>query len=697
MSEATRQSEIAKEQEHVDRVYARLETLRAEAERRHRAGFALADVRTPGSLVERDAMVYYTARRLRMLDSEYEGLVFGRLDLANGEVRYIGRMGLRDENHEPLVIDWRAPAAAPFYQATPEEPLGVVRRRLIRCVGGKVVDISDDLLDASADMPVVGEGALIAELARARGERMRDIVATIQREQDAAIRAPATGVTLIEGGPGTGKTAVALHRAAYLLYRDRRRFEGAGVLFVGPSATFMSYVDRVLPSLGEEAAELRALGEMVDGMRSDRFDPPALAALKGSSRMCRFLARAVRDEPPGAPTQLRIVYGGEVLRLREDDLAALRRELHARIRQPNAGGIEVRRALLAALWEARPEDVTWHPRRFAEEILSRDEFAQFVHAWWPIVAPAEVLGWLSDVERVRRAGAGWLDEQQCQALAESWAGAPGDLSVADVALVDELRALLGKPPAVRRPRSEEAVPSTVAERYYGAPQRQPWPENYDEYAHVVVDEAQDLSPMQWRMVGRRGQFASWTVVGDAAQSAWPIPGEAARARDEILRTKQSRRFLLTKNYRNSAEIFELAADVIRRFTPDADLPEAVRRTGVEPERRVVDAAALEAAVRDAVFGLLDVVEGTVGVITPAARAKAVADCLHGVPTRVQVVDSIRCKGMEYDGVVVVTPEEIMKESPMGGRVLYVALTRATQRLITVGTVEWVATLPQPAG
>ncbi|MGE5829496.1 MAG: UvrD-helicase domain-containing protein, partial [Micromonosporaceae bacterium] len=274
---ASRHEEIVKEQGHVDRVYARLHTLRAEAERIQQEGYRLARARTPGSLVERDAMVYHAARRLRELDAEHEGIVFGRLDRHDGEVRHIGRLGLRDEEYEPLVIDWRAPGAAPFYQATATAPMGVVRRRVIRCQGPRVIDVEDDLLDIAAADPAVitavGDGALIASLARARGDRMRDIIATIQREQDEAIRAPAGGVTVIEGGPGTGKTAVALHRAAHLLYRDRRRYEGGGVLLVGPSPVFMSYVERVLPSLGEDTVDLRAVGEVLDGVRSDRLDP----------------------------------------------------------------------------------------------------------------------------------------------------------------------------------------------------------------------------------------------------------------------------------------------------------------------------------------------------------------------------------------------------------------------------------------
>ena len=714
MSEVTRQAEIAREQDHVDRVYSRLETLRAEAEQTRREGFRLARARTPGSLVERDAMVYHAARRLRALDAEYEGLVFGRLDLRDGEIRHVGRLGLRDLDHEPLVIDWRAPGAAAFYQATPEEPMGVVRRRVIRCVGPKVLDVEDDLLDveaargdASTAVTVVGDGALIATLARAKGRAMRDIVATIQREQDEAIRAPAAGVTLIEGGPGTGKTAVALHRAAHLLYRDRRRFEGGGVLLVGPSPVFMSYVERVLPSLGEDTVELRAVGEIVDGVKTDRLDPPSVAALKGSLRMRRLLQRAMREGPPDAPAELRIVYAGEVLRVRASALARVRRELHARVHHPNAAMREVRRALLEALWRARSEDMSWSANMFAEEVGDRPEFARFVRAWWPIVAPADVLGWLSDADLVAAAGRDWLAADECAALAASWANAPADLSVADVALVDELRVLLGEPPqpSARGSRNrsmgidnagdELRELSTVTDRHFTARERAPRPDNYDGYAHVLVDEAQDVSPMQWRMLGRRGSHASWTIVGDAAQSAWPNAAEAGRARDEALRGKQVRRFHLGTNYRNSAEIFDYAAGVVRRAVPDADLPNAVRRTGVPPEHRAVADGDLAAALADAVADLLAEVEGTVAVITPTARRDEAAAAVAGpiADGRVQVVDGMRSKGLEYDAVVVVAPDEIAAESPAGVRVLYVALTRATHRLITLRILPAASPLP----
>jgi DNA helicase IV len=316
LSDAVRDSEIAAEQVYLDRVYVRLDQLRITAAEVEKAGYSLARVGNFGALVERDAMVYHAARRRRALESEHDGLVFGRLDLGpegvsgadaaavepavpDGEVRYIGRLGLRDEQYESMVVDWRAPAAAPFYRATPADRMGVVRRRSIRSTGEKVVSIEDDLLDPAAappSMAVVGDGALLANLSRATGRGMKDIVATIQREQDDAIRSPASGITVVRGGPGTGKTAVALHRAAYLLYADRNRYESGGVLVVGPSDVFVGYVSRVLPSLGEDTATLRSLGQLVEPAMSRRRSPRSRA---------RCACSGCWAAPPAAPRRVR--------------------------------------------------------------------------------------------------------------------------------------------------------------------------------------------------------------------------------------------------------------------------------------------------------------------------------------------------------------------------------------------------------
>jgi RecA/RadA recombinase len=706
---SARDREIAVEQAHVDVVYARVDEMRAEAQALRDRGDQLAHgarneavFEQAAMLFERDVMVYHANQILRSLDAEHEGLVFGRLDDTSGETMYVGRLGVRDLNFDNLVTDWRAPAAAPFYQATAEQPMDVVRRRVIRSTGQSVVDIDDDLLMPEMrpeGMAVVGEGALMASLVRARGETMRDIVATIQKEQDEVIRAPWRGVTEITGGPGTGKTAVALHRVAYLLYRDRRRMGGSGVLVIGPSATFTSYISRVLPSMGEDSVELRAVGDLVDGVRSSHVDPAGVAAIKGSLRMRRVLKQAMRDAPPDAPEELRIVYKGQVLKLGSRELARVRRAIFSRGRPPNESRVDAAEALLEALWRHaesfRLEDGDEEAARARRvELLTdlgeRIDFHRFVVVWWRLLEPIELLRWLADRERLARAAGNLLSAAEVSALAASWANLDAGVSVADVALLDELRVLLGTPPKRRRRRPEQSVElRTWSERQAATPYRRP--PHYDEYSHIVVDEAQDLSPMQWRMIGRRGRYASWTTVGDPVQSAWPDPAEAAHARASALGPRATRRhFTLRTNYRNSAEIFALAAKVVGSVATQDQLPHAVRSTGIEPTIRVVNPAELTETIVSAAKELLAEVDGTIGVITSAARAATVASTVDGMdPERLRVVDGLEAKGLEYDAVVVVEPTELINESTTGPRTLYVALTRATQRLTVVTTdPEW---------
>ncbi|RKN51011.1 HelD family protein [Micromonospora endolithica] len=694
------EQEIAAEQRHLDRVYARLAELRRSAVRAEREGYRLARVGNFGALVERDAMVFHAAQRRHVLDAEYEGLVFGRLDLHDRQVLHVGRLGIRDQDAATLVVDWRAPAAAAFYQATPAEPLGVVRRRTIQSSRERVTRIEDDLLDPVAapdDMTVVGDGALLATLSKATGRGMRDIVATIQREQDEAIRSPGSGVTIVSGGPGTGKTAVALHRAAYLLYSDRRRYAGGGILVVGPSTVFVEYIASVLPSLGEDTATLHSLGTLFPGMRATRTDPPEVAAVKGSLRMRRVLERAARDAVPGGPTELRLLYRGELLRLDRRELDAIReRALHRGARRN-----EVRRVgfdgVFAALWaQARRLGVPRLPeqRAFEAEIAERPEFREFLKAWWPRLHPRHVLGWLAEADRLRRHAEGILSGREIRLLAEAYRSLDTEgLTIADIALLDELDELLGKPMKPARARRDPyqlaggvRELSTLGDRQRAAREAaRQRPEDYREYAHVVVDESQDVSPMQWRMIGRRGRLASWTVVGDPAQTAWTgDPQELTRARDQALGRRRRHQFTLTTNYRNSAEIFAVAAAEIRRLYPDLPLPTAVRSTGVHPVELAVPATELRTTVAEAAGALLAEVEGTVGVITPVPRRDEVAGWLGGLGgPRLQVVTSLEAKGMEYDGVVLVAPGEIRADPGSGVRTLYVALSRATQRLTTV--------------
>ncbi|MEV7097103.1 ATP-binding domain-containing protein [Amycolatopsis sp. NPDC051045] len=690
-----RRAEIAIEQAHVDRVYTRLDELRAQAEAMRTKGYEIgqgaqreAIFEQASMLFERDMMVYHANQTLQSLDAEYEGLVFGRLDDREGERTYVGRLGIRDAEFDNLVTDWRAPAAAAFYQATAEEPMDVVRRRVIRCSGQNVLDVDDDVLMADAvpeDMQIVGEGALMAALGRSRGEKMRDIVATIQKEQDEVIRAPWRGVTEITGGPGTGKTAVALHRAAYLLYRYRRQLGGAGVLVIGPSGVFTSYISRVLPSMGETNVELRALGEVLDGLEATRQDAAPLAAVKGSLRMRKVLLRALRDTPPEAPEEMRIVYRGEVLKLNARELEKIRRKAHTQGAPPNRSRIRAAEMLLDALAAKAEEHAKDDGRQLDRAELITDlgeriDFHRFLVVWWPVLYPAQILKWLGEEKRLASVAKGILNRREISMLAADFADRSRGWSIADVALLDELRVLIGPPPKRKRRQVIEVEP----ERSGGAPTR---PEHYDEYSHVVVDESQDLSPMQWRMVGRRGKYASWTVVGDPVQSSWPDPAEAAAARDQAFGVKTARRrFTLRTNYRNSAEIFDLAAKVVAGHAESGELPVAVRRTGVEPEVRPVEAAGLASATQAAVKELLGAVEGTVGVITAMDRVPEVAGWLSGqADERLKVVGSLDSKGLEYDAVVLVEPVDLITESTTGRRVLYVALTRATQQLIVLAS------------
>ena len=680
-----RETEIAVEQRHVDVVYERLEELRSFATQREKAGYDHHRATVPGALFERDVFVYNAAKRVADIDAQHEGLVFGRLDSDDEVVRHIGRLGLRDAAYKPLLIDWRAPAAAPFYQATATDRKGVIRRRVIRCAGQQVIEVTDDLLDSDAtDVPVVGDGALMAALSRTRTGRMRDIVATIQTEQDAAIRAPARGATMITGGPGTGKTVVALHRAAYLLYEDRRRFEGAGILIVGPSDVFMRYIERVLPSLGEDAASLYSLGEMFAGVEATARDTAEVAAIKGSIRMRKVLARAIRQAPANAPQQLSIVYKGEVLRIGPQLLSTLRAQVHDKGMKPNAAKTQAGRALLIALWreaKGRIDDLV--PAEFSRELGGRNEFLAFLDAWWPVVAPTEVLPRLSDADHLSAAAVGILSRRETSALAESFGG---EYTISDVALLDELDNLLGRPPK----RPGDKVPehqgvaelTTIQDRLFTRGAREFRGPDYDAYAHIIVDEAQDLSPMQWRMLQRRGQQAGWTIVGDSAQSSWEDRAEAVRAQRRAIGRGPRHEFHLGTNYRNSAEIFDYAARVVRAEVPDADIPRAVRHTGVEPQ--IVTTARRDAlqALRSSVERALRDVDGVVGVVTAPGRTWEAAEAVQGLDSsRLSIVGPLESKGLEYDAVVVLDFDGLVEE--FGIRVGYVVLTRATQLLVRV--------------
>jgi DNA helicase IV len=717
--------ELEHEQLVVDRVYRQLAASAKAAQALAREGHSRARLGHEGGLVERDAMVFQAAKRIAQLDAAHEGLVFGRLDLrpaVDASARYIGRIGLRDANKDSLLIDWRAPAAAVFYQATAATPQDVIRRRVLRCAGQRVIALQDELLDAAVDtdLPIVGEGALMAQLSRARDRSMHSIVATIQAEQDLAIRAPAKGVVSISGGPGTGKTVVALHRAAYLLYNDRRRYETGGVLIVGPSGVFMRYIERVLPSLGETAVALRSLGEVVDGVKASRHDDPAVADIKGSARMAELLRRTARQQAPDSPRDFRLFWRDDTLVLDHRRLGQVRRQLMSQgVRNRQLPRVAM--ALLDALWRQVGSERGLERGReaFNDEMLSTDAFVDFAAAWWPPLTAAQVLGWLREPDFLARVGEGVISQDEQVLLVKAWAEDPS-LSVEDVPLLDELRYALGDLPAKlaeERTLDDDIVfaegvdlqeLTTASDREY-APTGRAWtPPTHriedDGFAHVLVDEAQDLTPMQWRMIARRGRTASWTIVGDPAQSSWPSPAEAAAARAAALEGKVLHEFHLSTNYRNSAEIYEHAAAYAERVGLNADLPTAVRSTGVSP-RAVAGVADLAESTRAEVAAMVDRVEGTIAIVVPVARRSEVNSWLAGWPEfaafapdaraaidssvapsgedRIVVLTGLDTKGLEFDAIVVVRPEEIEAESATGRATLYVVLTRATQLLTTI--------------
>ncbi|WP_327331332.1 HelD family protein [Streptomyces anulatus] len=769
--ESLRDREIGVEQEHLDRVYHRLE------EKIHEAEFLMNDavkrgqVGTPGALAERDAQVFRAGIHLNRLNSEFEDFLFGRIDLLLGkdgergpdgaytsvepaddtvredatadiaETLHIGRIGVLDSDYAPLVIDWRAPAAAPFYRSTPKEPGRVVRRRVIRSKGRKVLGVEDDLmrpeLTAFLDgekLPVIGDGALMAALGQARSHTMRDIVSSIQAEQDLVIRAPAASVTEVTGGPGTGKTAVALHRAAYLLYQDRRRYAG-GILVVSPTPLLVAYTEGVLPSLGEEGqVAIRAVGSLSDdaaGLQgATTYDEPAVARIKGSSRMLHVLRKAARGaldqgrpaapreeagqlsfgEEPGdgatasatTPNRLRVVAFGARVELEADELQRIRHNALGGTAPVNLLRPRARKLLLDALWSKSsgrgrytdPQLVAELRSSFDEDVSTETPFLEFLDAWWPELTPRRVLAAMADERRLGRWSRRILNQGETRRLARSLkrldADGQGPLSVHDVALLDELQALLGTPNRPRRKREADPLDQlTGLDELMPQREETQWERaerlaaERTEYAHVVVDEAQDLTPMQWRMVGRRGRHATWTIVGDPAQSSWSDPDEAGAARDEALGSRPRRRFTLTVNYRNPAEIAELAAKVLALAMPGMESPAAVRSTGVVPRFEPVRDGDLAATVREEAARLLTEVDGTVGVVVAMNRRAQAREWLAELGERVVALGSLEAKGLEYDATVVVSPAEIADESPAGLRVLYVALTRATQQLTVV--------------
>ena len=708
---SARQAELEREQAYLTRLYDRLDVLRDQTRSR------LAEVRrrgatgTPQNRSERDAFATLYEDRLAQLNAVESGLAFGRLDMRTGERHHIGRIGLTDEGHDTLLVDWRAPVAEPFYRATATDARGVVRRRHLRTRGRALLDVEDDVFDLDAmsedELTTLGgEGALLAALSARRTGRMRDIVETIQAEQDRVIRDDLSGVLVVQGGPGTGKTAVALHRAAYLLYSHREALAKSGVLVVGPNVVFLRYIEQVLPSLGETGVVLATLETLVPGISVTAEDTPAAAAAKSDTGMAERIASTVASYQRVPDEPVTVTWDEHELTLTPQQVATARSRARRSGRRHNRARYAFAKQLLRMLvGQVNALDPELAGKKWVARALMRsDDFRELVNGLWPLVTAGQV------VEEMYAAARGVLH----RASGSGW-------TAADVAVLDEAWALVGDPAEVlemaarRRQQREDTQyarevlsatgltgrvdAATLAARYAGASGSESVADRAGrdaawQYGHVIVDEAQELSPMQWRMLLRRCPSRSMTVVGDIQQTSasWGAPSWA-EVFDRLVPGRW-RTVALTVNYRTPAEVMALAADVLRAVDATATPPASVRESGVAPTAVRTDASQLPKTVAEIVEQELLVAEGgTVGVIVPAPLLADVTEAVverlpretSGEPleTPVSVLSVTAAKGLEFDNVVLVEPAAVVAGGRNGLRDLYVALTRPTQRLVIV--------------
>ncbi|MDV6276603.1 RNA polymerase recycling motor ATPase HelR [Rhodococcus erythropolis] len=700
------EDELQSERNYVEGLYARLDAERARVKGRYSTA-----LRGNGeALMERDAEVRALAKEVKRLDVAGNGLCFGRLDSLSGETSYIGRIGLldADNDYEPVLLDWRAPASRPFYVATAANPENMRRRRQFHTRSRRVVDFTDEVLGRpeGGERDARGDSALLAAVNAPRGEGMRDIVATIQAEQDDIVRLEHPGVLVIEGGPGTGKTVVALHRVAYLLYTQRERMERHGVLVVGPNPAFLNHIGRVLPSLGESDVVFMTTGDLVPGLRVTAEDIPGAAELKGSLKILDVLSAAIADRQRLPADPLSIELADVTVRIDAETAEWAREEARASKLPHNDARTVFTEILTWALteraiarigkgWLTRSDREAWEQVRadLTAELAENDAFAAALDALWPILTPKGILTQLfTSPERLRAAGA---DETLLRRDGDAW-------TVSDVPLLDELVDILGRDKPVdqsaQRERQDEAAYAAgvldmmisredlmddedhllaqdmlyaedLADRFVERDTRElaeraaadrDWT-----YRHIVVDEAQELSEMDWRVLMRRCPDRSFTVVGDLAQRRSPA---GARSWATMMEPYVPGRWIyrsLSVNYRTPAEIMSVAAALLAEFAPGVQPPESVRACGVQPWSRQISADELASAI-DEFNRDEDGREGTSIVIGPA-----------DVPGAVPVSET---KGLEFDAVLVVEPERIIADGPRGASELYVALTRATQRL-----------------
>jgi DNA helicase IV len=701
--------DVPAEQAHVDLAYERLAAMRASAEAMLQDAFGERGG-TFQAVTERDIRVRNSLGRLEHLQIGREALVFGRIDRAGPdhqppEAFHIGRLAISAEDQEPLVVDWRAPIAEPFYRATGAHPMGLTRRRHFLIEGRHVVDLEDEFFDAEGEESGVGLGlsgpqVLLATLERTRTGRMRDIVATVQREQDEIIRGPLAGILVVQGGPGTGKTAVALHRAAYLLYTHRFPLESQGVLVVGPNPTFLRYIEHVLPSLDETGVVLSTVNGLYGSDRSVAAEDEEVAELKGDARMARVIAAAVADRQRPLRRTVEVPYGRRLVRITPD----LSVQAVAAVKRRPGPHNARRRTLEQILWRhlleqvAPASDRQSDPESLGEPLTAGDlgralrrqpEMAEALDRMWPLLTPEQFLHDLFGARPLIELAAGKTlasAERELLYRPRSPAGGTVAWTDADVPLLDEAHWLLG-------PRRRGGSDSGETARTYG---------------HVVVDEAQDMSPMQLRMVARRSLSGSMTVVGDIAQAtgSW-VPASWSQVVEHLPARRGWRLVELTVNYRTPSEIMDVATRVLEQVAPRMRPAESVRASGSPP--RVLTAIRNDGMLpRDAMMALtVQAVQselgelsslgpsGTVAVIVPPSLFNAVAEALesahipYGQVGRGALDETVTlltiedAKGLEFDSVTVVEPHRLVNETAQGLRALYVAFTRATQRLVIV--------------
>jgi DNA helicase IV len=755
--------EIKEEQVFLDLALRALDHMRDEA-RSLRDSAAVANMRGAGDLVERDVVMGTALHRLDQLAIGDQPLFFGRIDYAPNEMGqsdeyHVGRLAVSDDQLNPLVIDWRAPVAEAFYRATGVEPLGLSRRRHVAIKGHEVTGVEDEYFaDANGDLALPddevrsataeglvdgglalgGPGALLAALGRARTGRMGDIVATIQGEQDRIIRNPLAGVLLVQGGPGTGKTAVALHRAAYLLFTHRATLERQGVLVVGPNPLFLNYIENVLPSLGESGVTLSTISGLVTNVEIRGRDSEPVDQLKGDVRMARLLARALRTRQRPLKDDVEIPVGRAIVVLRakytQETVDRARRRPGNHNQRRSAVGRELANRLANEYYERFVRegiDEVNAVGELADLIRSTSQFKYVLERIWPRLSGQELLHDLFGAPALlRAAGQGILSDEELELLYRPRSSTFDDVkwTKADAALIDEARVLLGP---LRRPRpvvkiAESGILDGIdldsyagdvraaalreAQRLAPAQSTELDEAEFVTYGHIVIDEAQDLSPMELRVLKRRDLTGSMTIVGDMGQATTASSSASWNAVLEILEPRRTpTRVDLTVSYRTPEEVLDFAAPTLFAAAPEIEPPRPVRRAGHVPTIDQVSASDFAATLVDVTRREVDAVTpGRVAVIVTGERVEEIVAILRskgldaidprdqesrGLGADLVVLAAEGANGLEFDGVVVVEPCQIASRgakgcpsvTPRGLRTLYVAMTRPTRRLAIVAS------------